>query len=697
MKKKYFLFLFILFIIPFYKVKALDVSYRTHVQNVGWQNFVSNDKLSGTTGKSLRLEAINIKISDTEYEGNIEYSTHIQNIGWQSFVKNNELAGTTGKSLRAEAIKIRLTGELASHYSILYSVHVQNIGWMPYVKDGAIAGTTGKSLRLEAIKIKLVSIDSNDIKLSYSSISENEWQEYVDEGLTGSTGKGIGINKYKVKLINNTLLKGNIKYQSYTYFKDWHDEVTNDQESGVADEKLEAIKISLTDELANKFNVFYRVHVSNIGWMGWTSNGNPAGTKGYYKPIEAIEIKLIDKEENKLQNEQNSYKEFYDSILYSSHISDIGWKNYVKDGEMSGTTGESRRLEAFKVKKESNLSGDIIYKSYISKRGWSEEAKNDSISGTTGLSRNLEAISIKLTGDISNYFSVYYRTHMSYVGWTGWAKDGEESGCLNTDTSKIEAIQILLVKKGTNPNLNTEKRLVTGSWKDNKYYDAFGNMAKGFKLIDGVKYFFNSEGKLYGENVNKVIDVSSWQEKIDWDKIKKNDDVDAAIIRVGWGTDDGAPCGLDSYFDRNIKEVQRLNIPYGIYIYAYANNETYAKQEADYVVSKMKEYNMPKDTYVWYDAELKNISRDTYNKVIPTFINRVKESGYTNVGVYSGVSQLDTTNGNTNTSTIRSYPIWVSQYYKNLQYTGEYLGWQFSSTDYVDGINGNVDVSMFKK
>ena len=106
---------------------------------------------------------------------------------------------------------------------------------------------------------------------------------------------------------------------------------------------------------------------------------------------------------------------------------------------------------------------------------------------------------------------------------------------------------------------------------------------------------------------------------------------------------------------------------------------------------------MPKDTYVWYDAELKNISRDTYNKVIPTFINRVKESGYTNVGVYSGVSQLDTTNGNTNTSTIRSYPIWVSQYYKNLQYTGEYLGWQFSSTDYVDGINGNVDVSMFKK
>ena len=56
------------------------------------------------------------------------------------------------------------------------------------------------------------------------------------------------------------------------------------------------------------------------------------------------------------------------------------------------------------------------------------------------------------------------------------------------------------------------------------------------------------------------------------------------------------------------------------------------------------------------------------NKVIPAFINRVKAADYKNVGVYSGVSQLDTTNGNTNTPTIRSYPIWVSQYYKNLQF-----------------------------
>lgn len=699
MKKKIILLFLLLVFFPFSKVRGIDISYRTHIQYIGWQKYVSNNELSGTTGQSLRLEGIRINVNNTEYSGDIEYSTHVQNIGWQGFVKNDEMAGTTGQSLRLEAIRIRLTGELAEHYSILYSVHVQYVGWMPYVKDGAVAGTTGRSLRLEGIRIKLVSKDSYDVKLSYASQNNNGWQDYVEEGVSGSENAGLGINKVKIRLTNNSALSGTVKYQTYTFFKDWQNEVTSDQESGAADEKIEAIKINLTDELANTFDIYYRVNVSGIGWMGWTSNGAVAGTKGYFSAIEGLEIKLVNKGDTTIQNQAGSYKESMDSISYSSHVSYVGWQQYVSDGTVSGTTGQSKSVEAFKVRKSSLLPGDVVYKSYVSRRGWSNEVKNDAISGTTGLSRNQEAISIRLTGDISNYYSVYYRTHMSYIGWTGWAKDGEETGCLNTDLSKIEAIQIKLVKKGTNPNLNTSNRVYTGSWKNNNtnYYDALGYMATGFKLIDGVKYYFNPTGKLYGKNVKKTIDVSSWQEVIDWDTIKKNDDVDEAIIRVGWGTSYNDACGVDSYFDRNMKAVQRLGIPYGVYIYAYAETTAAAQKEADFIISKLKQYNAPKSTWVWYDAEIGTIPRSTYNTVIPAFINRMKEAGYTNVGVYSGVRQLDTTNGNANTSTIRSYPIWVSQYYKELQYTGSYLGWQFASDEKIDGINGNVDVSMFKK
>lgn len=75
--------------------------------------------MSGTQGKSLRLEGIKIKLDNSIYSGRIDYQVHIQNIGWQvangkNYVSDGALAGTTGQSKRLEAIKISLTDELSS-------------------------------------------------------------------------------------------------------------------------------------------------------------------------------------------------------------------------------------------------------------------------------------------------------------------------------------------------------------------------------------------------------------------------------------------------------------------------------------------------------------------------------------------------------------------------------------------------------
>ena len=86
----------------------------------------------------------------------MEYTTHVQNIGWQSYVSNGAMSGTKGKGLRLEGIKIRLTGELAQKYSVEYRTHVQNEGWQKWVRDNAMSGTKGKGLRLEGIEIRLI-------------------------------------------------------------------------------------------------------------------------------------------------------------------------------------------------------------------------------------------------------------------------------------------------------------------------------------------------------------------------------------------------------------------------------------------------------------------------------------------------------------------------------------------------------------
>ena len=131
------------------------VSYSVHVQDKGWTASESDGSQAGTTGESLRLEALKINLTgDVPTGGGISYQVHVQKYGWVSPIsKDGAIAGTTGESKRLEAIAITLNN--MPGYSVEYRVHVQNIGWTGWVKDGAIAGTTGRSLRMEAIEIRI--------------------------------------------------------------------------------------------------------------------------------------------------------------------------------------------------------------------------------------------------------------------------------------------------------------------------------------------------------------------------------------------------------------------------------------------------------------------------------------------------------------------------------------------------------------
>ena len=137
--------------------ESASIFYQGHCQDIGWQSSVSNGSTAGTTGKSLRLECLKVKI--TGVSGGVRISTHQANIGWVPFTSassgNWVSSGTTGQSRAIEAVKLELYGEAANKYNITYRIHSQNIGWGNFVTNGAVAGTTGRSLRAEAIEIKL--------------------------------------------------------------------------------------------------------------------------------------------------------------------------------------------------------------------------------------------------------------------------------------------------------------------------------------------------------------------------------------------------------------------------------------------------------------------------------------------------------------------------------------------------------------
>ncbi len=162
-------------------------------------------------------------------------------------------------------------------------------------------------------------------------------------------------------------------------------------------------------------------------------------------------------------------------IAYSSHVQSFGWeKEESYDGQQSGTSGLAKRLEAIKIRNNTEIPGSVEYKVHCQSYGWLDWVADGDIAGVTGQSKRLEAIRIRLTGELAQKYDVYYRVHAQTFGWLDWAKNGETSGSLNY-AKRLEAIQIMLVEKGTTvPSAGSSPYRTPGSIAYSTHVQSFG-------------------------------------------------------------------------------------------------------------------------------------------------------------------------------------------------------------------------------
>ncbi|MDK4383780.1 C39 family peptidase [Enterococcus faecalis] len=310
---------------------------------------------------------------------------------------------------------------------INYQTHIQDIGWQGVVKNGEISGTSRRSLRLEGIKMNISNSDLAGSVEYRTHVQEIGWQGYVkDNQLSGTSGKSL---------------------------------------------RLEAIQIRLTGEIANAYDAYYRVHIEDKGWLNWAKNSESAGSQSAAKRLEAIQIKLVKKGEAApegngkaflIGNEAKRPDEIKPNVNYQTHVQEIGWQGFVRNGESAGTSGKKLRLEAIKINlSDAALAGNIEYSTHVQSIGWQEKKKNGELSGTSGKKLRLEAIKINLSGDVSRYYDVYYRVHIQDKGWLNWAANGAPSGSQSA-SKRLEAIQIKIVRKGEAAPKGSGKAFLVG-------------------------------------------------------------------------------------------------------------------------------------------------------------------------------------------------------------------------------------------
>lgn len=217
---------------------------------------------------------------------------------------------------------------------------------------------------------------------------------------------------------------------------------------------------------------------------------------------------------------------------------------------------------------------------------------------------------------------------------------------------------------------------------------------------NGTQAFFDARNNLFAQQAKGVIDVSVWQNTIDWQAVK-NAGVEGAIIRpsYGWGN------GFDAQAKRNISECKRLGIPFGVYVFSYAESAADGASEGADVVNLLRQAGVnPGDlSYpVFYDLEnwtytghRSPTSPSVYDGIVNSWYGKLQAAGYNNLSVYSYTSYL---NSALNSSNIHGKTRWVAQYGSTMQYTAfptNDRGWQYTSSGQISGITGNVDLNAF--
>lgn len=410
-----------------------------------YYGIIRNAKYNGLTGLIIEHCFIN-NVSD--YNNYLNSDAKLQKLG---VADANGIVSALGLTKASE------NSVVTSSPSISYQTHVQDYGWQSWKSNGEVSGTVGQSKRLEGINIKLSNIN------------------------------------------------GSIEYKTHVQDIGWQDWKSNGQMSGTTGQskRLEAIQIKLSGEAANQYDVYYRVHAQDYGWLDWAKNGESAGTEGYSKRLEGIQIVLVKKGENAPGSTSRPF--ICKMIKYQTHVQNIGWQGEKADGEMSGTTGQSLRLEAIKIQLSSSIDGGIVYKTHVQDYGWQNFVANGQASGTSGQAKRLEAIQMQLTGNAKNQYDLYYRVHAQNFGWLGWAKNGESAGTAGY-SYRLEGIQIVLVPKGGNAPGSTSKHYYNKGYApddENVYLPIMGSTQTS---VDQMVRYYNANASGYDTFKSKYDD-----------------------------------------------------------------------------------------------------------------------------------------------------------------------------------------------
>ncbi len=251
----------------------------------------------------------------------------------------------------------------------------------------------------------------------------------------------------------------------------------------------------------------------------------------------------------------------------------------------------------------------------------------------------------------------------------------------NYDLNKLGSYKLIYTLKDSSNNikivnvtLNVVKKINNSSSKRKTVY---------FKDI------YNEHKK---DNTEIGLDISRWQEDIDFKKVKE---AGASFVLMRLGVQSAnRELTVDTYYKENIKKAKEAGLKVGVYLYSIATSKKEAINQADFVLDTLdnEKLDLPIvfDWESWENWNTFKISFHDINEIAKSFIERVKEKGYQGM-LYSSKFYLETI------WSLKDYPVWLAHYTTKTDYKGDYQIWQLCNTGRIDGVKGDVDIDILYK
>ena len=258
---------------------------------------------------------------------------------------------------------------------------------------------------------------------------------WKQDGAANVIPQGKYLAKLEVKAEGD--YSGSIQYKAYVNGFGWQVAKKDGSIAGAAKgtpKTMGAVRISLTGEISQYYDVLYRVKKADGVWQDWRSNGQLAGKVG--TKLRGVQVKLQAKKKSA------SAGVGIVSVNYRFKAKSAKWSRWLSDGQQA-LYPAGKRLQALRLNVDTGkYNGHIQYRLRLSNGKWKAWKKDGA---STGYLKNVEAVQIKLTGSIAKYYDVVYQTYVSRIGWQARVRNGATAG--TAKGRRIEGIKVTLVSK----------------------------------------------------------------------------------------------------------------------------------------------------------------------------------------------------------------------------------------------------------